>query len=61
MNSKNRALYPFIGRKIKNLREFHHITQEDLSNMSGVNKDTIRKIENGYVDANIVTLMLLLE
>lgn len=61
MNSKNRALYPFIGREIKNLREFHHITQEDLSNMSGVNKDTIRKIENGYVDANIVTLMLLLE
>lgn len=61
MNSENRSLYPFIGREIKNIRRFNHITQEELSNISGVNKDTIRKIENGYVDANIVTLMLLLE
>lgn len=42
MNSENRSLYPFIGREIKNIRRFNHITQEELSNISGVNKDTIR-------------------
>ena len=61
MNREYRALYPFIGREIKNIRKFNNMTQEELSKISGVNKDTIRKIENGYVDANIVTLLLLLE
>ena len=61
MDREYRALYPFIGREIKNIRKFNNITQEELSKISGVNKDTIRKIENGYVDANIVTLILILE
>lgn len=61
MDRENRAMYPFIGREIKNIRKYKHITQEELSKISGVNKDTIRKIENGYVDANIVTLILILE
>ena len=61
MDREYRALYPFIGREIKNIRKYNHITQEELSKISGVNKDTIRKIENGYVDANIVTLILILE
>lgn len=61
MDREHRALYPFIGREIKNIRKFNNITQEELSKISGVNKDTIRKIENGYVDANIVTLILILE
>lgn len=61
MDRENRAMYPFIGREIKNIRKYKHITQEELSKISGVNKDTIRKIENGYVDANIVTLLLILE
>ncbi|MCI5971687.1 MAG: helix-turn-helix domain-containing protein [Anaerococcus sp.] len=61
MKKENKSLYPFIGKEIKNIRRFSNITQEELSNISGVNKDTIRKIENGYTDANVVTLMLLLE
>ena len=61
MDREYRALYPFIGREIKNIRKFNNMTQEELSKISGVNKDTIRKIENGYVDANIVTLILILE
>lgn len=61
MDRENRAMYPFIGREIKNIRKYNHISQEELSKISGVNKDTIRKIENGYVDANIVTLLLILE
>lgn len=54
MNSENRALYPFIGREIKNIREFNHITQEDLSNMSGASKDNGKEIIFGIRPEDVI-------
>lgn len=36
-----------VGRKIKEIRESKHLTQEDLGNLIGVQKAQISKIENG--------------
>lgn len=48
-----------FGRYIKNLRCSLAFTQEDVSNLSGVSIDTLRRIENGKVLLRYDTLVLL--
>lgn len=37
-----------MGYRIKEVRESKHITQEELSERSGVSRTTISNLENGY-------------
>ncbi|MER7967800.1 helix-turn-helix transcriptional regulator [Streptomyces sp. NPDC096080] len=49
-----------IGDRIKSLREFRDLTQEELAERSGVHVDTIRKLEQGVrQSARISTLRAL--
>lgn len=57
----NSSLYSFVGSELKNLRKYRNITQDKLSQISGVSVKTIRNIEKGYVDCNVTTLFLLFE
>lgn len=45
-----------IGQAIKFRREFLHLRQEDLAEMSGVNARTIHVIENGVGNPSAKTL-----
>lgn len=49
-----------IGDRIRNLREFRDVTQEELARRAGVSVDTIRKLEQGIREsARINTLRAL--
>lgn len=39
-----------IGKKIKMLRESHHLTMEEFGNRIGVQKSAVNKYEKGMVD-----------
>lgn len=48
-----------FGNKVKQIRNTLNLTQKDVSNISGVSMDTLRKIENGKVIPNQITLELI--
>lgn len=49
-----------IGDRIRSLREFRDVTQEELAELAGVHVDTIRKLEQGIrQSARIATLRAL--
>ena len=46
-----------IGNKIKSLRKEKKISQETLSKRVGISRNTLSKLENGYIaNISIVTL-----
>ena len=48
-----------FGNRIRNIRKGMNLSQQDVSELSGVNLDTLRKIENGYVVPRYDTLEIL--
>jgi len=48
-----------FGNRIRNIRRGLNLTQQDVADMSGINLDTLRKIENGYVVPRYDTLEIL--
>lgn len=48
-----------FGNRIRNIRKGLNLSQQDVSNKSGINLDTLRKIENGYVVPRYDTLEIL--
>lgn len=51
-------LEPF-GMELKRLRELNGLTQIDVQTLSGINPDTLRRIENGYTIPKYETLEIL--
>ncbi len=46
-----------LGSKIRSLRKEKKISQEDLAKTVGVSRNTLSKLENGYIaNISIVTL-----
>ncbi len=46
-----------IGTKVKSLRKEKNISQENLAKMVGISRNTLSKLENGYIaNISIVTL-----
>ncbi|WP_147615067.1 helix-turn-helix domain-containing protein [Treponema pectinovorum] len=45
--SKNESLGQRLGQNVRNRRKLKHLTQEKLSELSGVSINTIRNLENG--------------
>jgi HTH-type transcriptional regulator/antitoxin HipB len=45
-----------LGEKIKQIRKEHHMTQEELGKLIGVQKAQISKLENGMSSASISTI-----
>ena len=46
-----------LGKKVRELRKERKITQEDLSKTVGISRNTLSKLENGYIaNISIVTL-----
>ncbi len=52
---------PELGNKITELRKGLSMTQEELSNQTGISTRTIQRIENGTVVPRLVTIKLLSE
>ncbi len=52
--------YELIAKKLKSRRELLRISQEELSEISGVGLRTIKKIETGKGNPTIITLQKLL-
>jgi len=50
-----------LGKKIQELRKLKGLTQEELSDKTGLSTRTIQRIENGEVDARTYTLSRLAE
>jgi len=48
-----------FGNRLRNIRNGLNLTQQDVSDISGINLDTLRKIENGYVVPRYDTLEIL--
>jgi len=48
-----------FGQAIKELRKNNRMTQKDVSSQVGINEDTLRRIENGYVIPKYETLEIL--
>lgn len=48
-----------FGIKLKKVRLNCNLTQSDVSTICGINTDTLRKIENGYVIPKYETLEIL--
>lgn len=48
-----------FGKRIREIRHGLNLTQQDVSDVSGINLDTLRKIENGYVVPRYDTLEIL--
>ena len=48
-----------FGRRIRKLRNKLELTQKDISDLTNLSTDTLRKIENGKVTPNLDTLELL--
>lgn len=48
-----------FGHRLRDIRKGLNLTQQDVSDMSGVNLDTLRKLENGYVVPRYDTLEIL--
>lgn len=48
-----------FGKRIRDIRHGLNLTQQDVSDASGINLDTLRKIENGYVVPRYDTLEIL--
>ncbi|MEX1376157.1 MAG: helix-turn-helix transcriptional regulator [Eubacteriales bacterium] len=48
-----------FGNRIRDIRKGLNLSQQDVSDLSGVNLDTLRKIENGYVVPRYDTLEIL--
>lgn len=46
-----------LGKKIKEIREEKHLTQEQLGELVGVKKAQISKIENNFTDARFETIL----
>ncbi|MFJ3492561.1 helix-turn-helix domain-containing protein [Streptomyces sp. NPDC086091] len=44
-----------IGDRIRSLREFRDLTQEELASRAGVHVDTIRKLEQGQRQSARIT------
>lgn len=51
-------LEPF-GQELKRLRQLNGLTQTDVQTLSGVNPDTLRRMENGYTIPKYETLEIL--
>ncbi|MCF6330723.1 MAG: helix-turn-helix domain-containing protein [Sulfurimonas sp.] len=46
-----------LGNKVKDLRKEKKLTQEKLAKMVGISRNTLSKLENGYLsNISIVTL-----
>jgi HTH-type transcriptional regulator / antitoxin HipB len=45
-----------LGKKIKQIRKEHNMTQEELGKLIGVQKAQISKLENGMSSASISTI-----
>lgn len=45
-----------FGKKLLHIRENLKLSQKDVKNIIGINEDTLRKVENGYVLPKIDTL-----
>lgn len=48
-----------FGNRLRSIRKGLNLTQQDVSNISGINLDTLRKLENGYVVPRYDTLEIL--
>jgi len=48
-----------FGSRLRDIRRGLNLTQQDVSEMSGINLDTLRKLENGYVLPRYDTLEIL--
>jgi DNA-binding XRE family transcriptional regulator len=46
-----------LGEMIKKLRKEHHLTQEELGRMVGVNKSQISKLERNTKNVTIATIL----
>ncbi len=48
-----------FGHRLRDIRKGLNLTQQNVSDMSGINLDTLRKLENGYVVPRYDTLEIL--
>lgn len=52
----NRYLLQLLGKKLKQIREAHGLSVNELAQMSRVNKSTIYGIEQGKVNTRLSTI-----
>ena len=50
-----------IGQRIADLRKQHGLTQQDLANMTGMQRNHISRIESGKYSVGFDTLQLIAE
>ena len=52
----NQYLLQLLGKKLKQIREAHGLSVNELAQMSRVNKSTIYGIEQGKVNTRLTTI-----
>lgn len=59
LNQLNIAIPKMVGEQIRKIRKSKNITQTELGNITGKDRQYIYKIEKGIVKPNIVTIAII--